>query len=108
MAILKRNTKRPKQDKHKPEVVTGDFELHYEDVISRNRYLLVAVLSGGLVMLAAFVPSVVYRSAADTDRVSVEAEQGIVINPEFVTKVEGDVSASGNSYIEFRTTPAEE
>jgi hypothetical protein len=106
MAILKRGRK-IRHHKHKPEVVTGDFELHYEDVVNRNRYAMVALLASGLVLLAVFVPSVVYRSVADTDNISVEAEQGRVINPELVTKVEGDVTASDNSYIEFRLAPKE-
>ena len=103
MAILKRSRK-VRHDKHKPEVVTGDFELHYEDVISRNRYALVALLASGLVLLAVFVPTAVYHSVADTDSISLEAEQGMVINPEYVTKVEGDVTASDNTYIEFRVS----
>ncbi len=104
MAILKRSRKL-KHDKHKPEVVTGDFELHYEDVITRNRYALVAIFASGLVLLAVFVPTAVYHSVAETDRVSVEAEQGLIINPEYVMKVEGDVTASGNTYLEFRVQP---
>lgn len=101
MAIIKRSRK-IRHDKHKPEVVTGDFELHFEDVINRNRFALVAILASGLVLLAVFVPSAVYHSIAETDNISVELEHGMIINPEYVTKVEGDVTASGNSYIEFR------
>lgn len=102
MAILKRGG-RVKHIKRRPEAVTGSFELHYEDVVSRNRYALVALFASGLVLLAVFVPTAVYHSVADTGRVSVEAEGGVIIRPEYVTKVEGDVTASGNSYIEFRS-----
>lgn len=106
MAILRRNNK-IKREKHKPEVVTGDFELHFEDVVNRNRYTLVAVFASGLVLLAVFVPTAVYHSMAGSERVSVEAEQGTVSNPELVEVVENDMTASGNSYIEFKITPKE-
>ncbi len=106
MAILRRNNK-IKREKHKPEVVTGDFELHFEDVVNRNRYTLVAVFASGLVLLAVFVPTAVYHSMAGSERVSVEAEQGTISNPELVEVVENDMTASGNGYIEFRLAPAE-
>lgn len=106
MAILNRSGK-SRRGKHKPEIVTGEFELHYEDVINKNRYALVALFASGLILLAAFVPSVVYESMADTDRVSIEAEAGIVANPELVNRVEGDATASDGSFIEFRLAPAE-
>ena len=101
MAIIRRSRK-IRHEKHKPEVVTGEFELHYEDVVSRNRYALVAIFASGLVLLAVFVPTAVYHSVAETEQISVEAEQGLIINPEYVTKVEGDITASGNTYIEFK------
>lgn len=101
MAILRRNAK-TRREKRRPQAVTGSFELHYEDVINRNRFALVALFASGLVLLAVFVPSVVYHSVADTGRVSIEAESGALANPELVTRVEGDMSASGNSYIEFQ------
>lgn len=100
MAILGRGAK-TRRDKHKPAVITGEFELHYEDVINKNRYALVALFASGLVLIAAFVPSAVYESTANTERVSVEAESGYITNPELVTKVEGDPSASDSSFIEF-------
>lgn len=106
MPILRRSRK-IKHEKRRPQAVTGDFELHYEDVISRNRYALVALFASGLVLLAVFVPTAVYHSVADTGRVSVEAEQGLVIHPEYVKKVEGDVTASDNTYIEFQVRPLE-
>lgn len=101
MAILGRQAK-GRREKHKPEVVTGDFELHFEDVINRNKFTLAAILSGGLILLAVVVPGAVYYSAADTDIVSVEVEHGSVINPERVVKTESDVTASDGGFIEFR------
>lgn len=99
---LRRNKRR---EKNKPEVVTGNFELHYEDVVSRNRFVLVALLASALVLLAAFIPTAVYHSVAKPDTVSVEAERGMVINPEYVSRVEGDMTASEDGYIEFRLVP---
>lgn len=104
MAILKRSGK-SRRDIHKPEVVTGEFELHYEDVINKNRYALVALLASGLVLLAAFVPSAVYESMADTDRASIEVESGIITQPQLVDLVEGDPTASEGSFIEFKIVP---
>lgn len=102
MAILGRSGAKSRREKHKPEVVTGDFELHFEDVVNRNRFVLAAVLAGGLVLLAVVVPGAVYQSMADTDIVSVELEQGIITNPQSVIKADGDVTASESGFIEFR------
>ena len=107
MAILNRAGKQ-RRDKHKPEIVTGQFELHYEDVINKNRFALVALFASGLILLAAFVPGAVYESTADTDRASMEVESGIIINPELVNLVEGDPTASEGSFIEFRLVPDKE
>ncbi len=101
MAILRRTTK-PRRDTRKPEVVTGQFELHYEDVIHKSRFALVALFASGLVLLAAFVPSAVYQSTADTEYTSLEVESGIITNPQLVNLIEGDATASDGSYIEFR------
>lgn len=103
MPLLKRNQKKIKE-KHKPEVVTGDFELHFEDVLNRNRFALVALFASGLVLIAAFVPTAVYHSVADTNSVSIEAEQGMVANPDLVSVEKDDITASGNSFIEFKLT----
>ncbi len=104
MPTLRRGYKR-RAEKHKPEVVTGSFELHYEDVVNRNRFALVALFASGLVLIAAFIPSAVYHSVAERDQVSVEAENGIVINPELVERVNGDMTASEDGYIEFKLSP---
>ncbi|MBA2279456.1 hypothetical protein H0V99_03405 [Candidatus Saccharibacteria bacterium] len=104
MVSLRRG-RRVRTEKHKPEIVTGNFELHYEDVIQRNRFVLIALFASGLVLLTAFIPSAVYRSIADTDQVSIEVEKGVIVHPELVNTVSDDVSASGNSYIEFHVKP---
>jgi hypothetical protein len=101
MPSIRRN-RRARVDKHKPEVVTGKFELHYEDIVKENRFAVVSIFATGLVLLAIFIPGAVYQSTARPDQVSVEVESGLIVNPELVTKVENDVSASDNSYIEFR------
>ncbi len=103
MPSLRRSKSRPQ--KHKPEVVTGGFELHYEDVVQRNRYIVIGLFASGLILLAAFIPSAVYQSVAEQDIVSVEAEQGLIINPDYVRLVEGDMNASDDGYIEFRLSP---
>jgi hypothetical protein len=59
-------------------------------------------------LLATFIPSAVYHSVADPDQVSVEAENGLVKNPELVRKVDGDQTASEDSYIEFKTLKLQE
>lgn len=106
MAILKRANKN-RLEKQKPDVITGDFELHYEDIVSRNRYSLVALMTTGLILLAAFIPNIVHRSTAKIDYVSIEAESGVIANPEFVKSVKDDFSASSGSYIEFTLTPSD-
>jgi hypothetical protein len=105
MPSLRRSAK-ARREKHKPETVTGNFELHYEDVVKENRFAVIALFATGLVLLAVFVPKAVYHSVAGSDQVSVEAENGQVVNPELVIQVSGDISASEEGYIEFRLPPA--
>lgn len=105
MPSLRRGSKSRREDKHKPEIVTGSFELHYEDVVHRNRIAIVVVFASALVLLAAFIPTAVYHSVARPNQVTVEVERGIVINPELVELVKGDITASDNSYLEFKLTP---
>jgi hypothetical protein len=104
MPTLRRGYKR-RVEKHKPEVVTGGFELHYEDVIGRNRFAIVAVFASALLLVAMFIPRAIDQSVADSDQVSIEAEQGTVLNPELVELITGDVTASDDSYIEFKALP---
>lgn len=106
MPSLRRSKSRPQ--KHKPEVVTGGFELHYEDVVHRNRFVLITLFASGLILLAAFIPSAVYQSVAEQDIVSIEAENGLIINPEYVRLVEGDMNASDDGYIEFSLIPIQD
>jgi hypothetical protein len=103
-----RRTRRARVEKHKPEVVTGNFELHYEDIVKRNRFAVITIFATGLVLLAIFIPGAVYRSTANTDQVSVEVESGQFINPDLVQKVEGDVTASEDGYKEFLLPPSQE
>ena len=88
-----------------PEVVTGNFELHYEDVIHRHSKLVVALFASGLLMLGVFIPKAVDQSSAGSDHVTVEVELGKVSNPTYVSKVSGDISAGNDSYIEFSGIP---
>jgi len=104
---LRRGYKR-RADQHKPEVVTGNFELHYEDVVGRNRFAIVALFASGLVLLALFVPGAVYQSVARPEQLSIEAEQGLIINKNLVKIVEGDITASDNSFIEFKLVNIEQ
>jgi hypothetical protein len=104
MPSLRRN-KQNRREKHKPEVVTGSFELHYEDVVKKNHFAIITVFASALVLFAAFIPGAVYQSIAEPEEVNVEVETGIIINPEYVTKVKGDITASGDGYIEFKLVP---
>ncbi len=104
MPTLRRGYKR-RVEKHKQEVVTGAFELHYEDVVNRNRFALIALFASALILVAAFIPRVIDTSIADTDQISVEAEGGTIINPHLVELVSGDMTASEDGYIEFRSNP---
>lgn len=96
-----RRSKRTKRDKHKPEVVTSSFELHYEDVVHKHRVGIVAIFASALVLLAVFVPNAVYQTIAEPEEIGVEVESGIIENSGNVTRVEGDITASGDSYLEF-------
>lgn len=103
MPTIRRRSRFIRREKPlKPEVITGNFELHYEDVVNRNRYALVALFATGLILAAAFIPRVVNRSLARPDHVSLEAENGTVFNQEQVRIVGGDITASQSSYIEFK------
>lgn len=100
MAILRRTAKNNKKT-HKPELVTGDFELHYEDVINRNRFALVALIAFGLVVLAALTPKVADYSSADSDKLLIDIESGYVSNPHKLNIISNDPEAGGSTFIEF-------
>src|SRR6185369_3617551 len=50
--------------KKRPEIVTGNFGLHYEDIVQRNRYVAIALIGFVIVAVSAFIPVAVYRSLA--------------------------------------------
>lgn len=85
----------------RPIVVTGNFELNYEDVLRRNRFVIIALMATSLLAVAAFIPSAVYQSTADSQRITVEVENGKITNPAQLTVVKGDTAAGGDGYIEF-------
>jgi hypothetical protein len=104
MARLKRLRKRSdKYQAHvdRPNVITGNFEMHYEEVVHQNRFVIIAFVLTGLLAVAAFIPSAVYQSTADSQRIVVEVENGKVTNPTQVTIIKNDTAAGGNGYIEF-------
>ncbi len=85
----------------RPAVITGNFELLYEDVVHRNRFVIVGFVLTGLLAVAAFIPTAVYQSTADSQRTIVEVENGVITNPAHVTVVKGDSAAGSDGYIEF-------
>jgi len=104
MPSLKTRFKR--RDKHqahvdRPVVITGNFDLHYEDIIRRNRFVVIGFVATGLLAIAAFIPAAVYRSTADSQRVIVQAEDGKVTNPAQVIVVKGDITTGDGGYIQF-------
>jgi hypothetical protein len=104
MPSLRRSVRR-RTPKNQPEIVTGNFELHYEDVIHRHSKMVVALFATGLIALAVFIPKAVDQSSAGVERVTVEIESGQVSNPTFVSRVGGDISAGNDTYIEFSGIP---
>ena len=89
----------------RPVVITGNFELHYEEVIRRNRFVVIALVLSGLLAVAAFIPAAINQSTADSQRVTVEVENGKITNPAQVTIIKNDTAAGGNGYIEFGPQP---
>ena len=88
----------------RPNIITGNFELHYEDVVRSNRFVIVGVVLTGILAVAAFIPAAVYQSTADSQRTIVEVEDGKITNPAQVTVIKGDTAAGGDGYIEFGST----
>lgn len=85
----------------RPNAITGNFELQYEEVVHRNRFAIIAFALTGLLAVAAFIPAAVYQSTADSQRITVEVENGTITNPSQVIIVRGDTAAGGDGYIEF-------
>ncbi len=106
MAIVSRLRGKSKHQRRvdRPNVITGNFDLHYEDVVRRNRFAIVAFLATGLLAVAAFIPAAVYESTADSKRVTVEVENGKITNPSQITIVKGDSETGNDGYIEFGST----
>ena len=101
MAIVQSLTKRRnRRQTHvdRPATVTGDFELHYEEIVRRNRFALIAILATGLIAVAAFIPTAVYHSVAGTKTVIVEPEEADLSGS---AKVGSDSMASGGKFIIF-------
>lgn len=96
---IKRNKRQARVDR--PALITGNFDLHYEDVIQHNRFVIIAVIVTGLLAVAAFIPAAVYETTADSQRVIIEAENGKITNPAQITVIKGDTAAGGDGYIEF-------
>lgn len=103
MVRFANNRRNKKQQAHvdRPTAITGNFELRYEEVVHQNRFVIIAFVLSGLLAVAAFIPAAVYQSTADSQRIIVEVENGIITNPQQVTIVQGDSTAGGNGYIEF-------
>ncbi len=103
MATLSRLRQRNKHQRRvdRPNVITGNFDLHYEEVVRRNRFMIVAFLATGLLAVAAFIPVAVYESTADSKRVTVDVENGKISNPSQITVVKGDSETGNDGYIEF-------
>lgn len=100
MAILRRSAGNNKKTR-KPELVTGDFELHYEDIVNRNRFALVALIAFGLVLLAALTPKVADYSNADSDKFLIDIESGYMSNQDKLNIISDDPEAGGSTFIEF-------
>lgn len=97
---IKRNAKH-QANVDRPIVVTGRFDLHYEDVVRRNKFIIIVFALSGLLAVAAFIPAAVYESTADSQRIIIEVENGSITNPNSITVVKGDTAAGGNGYIQF-------
>jgi hypothetical protein len=102
MAKILRRRNKHQEHIDRPTSVTGNFELQYEEVVRRNRFIIIALSATGLIALAAFIPSAVYYSTARSDEVILEAENGKFTNPNHIIQVEGDLGAGRSGYIEFR------
>jgi len=93
---LRRRGEKHQSHVDRPITVTGNFELHYEEVVKHNRFAIIAFLTTGLVAVAAFVPAAVYQSVAGTETVTVESEEAELSNG---AQVGSDESAAGGQYI---------
>ena len=95
--FIKRKNKR-QAHVDRPLTVTGSFELHYEEVMRRNRLAIIAFVATGLIAIAAFIPTAVYHSVAGTETVTVEPEDASLNDKVQVGK---DPDTSGGEFILF-------
>lgn len=96
-SLVKRRSRR-QGHVDRPTTVTGNFELHYEEVVRNNRFAIIAFLATGLIAVAAFIPTAVYQSVAGSDAATVESEDA---NLSGNAKVGTDSEASGGRFIMF-------
>jgi hypothetical protein len=82
----------------RPSAVTGNFELHYEEVVRNNRFAIIAFAVTGLLAITAFIPSAVYQSVAGTNTVTIEAEDTML---EGGVQISSDTEASDGLFIIF-------
>lgn len=101
LSPFKRREKKHQAHVNRPVIITGNFDLSYEDVVHRNRLVIIAFIASGLLAVAAFMPAAVYRSTADSQRIILQAEDGTVTNPLKVTIIKGDPGSGDDGYIEF-------
>lgn len=94
--VKRRNRRQGHVDR--PTTVTGNFELHYEEVVRNNRFAIIALLATGLVAVATFIPTAVYQSVAGSDAATVESEEAKLSGD---AKVGTDSEASGGRFIFF-------
>ncbi|MCA9348425.1 hypothetical protein KC867_03380 [Candidatus Saccharibacteria bacterium] len=95
--MAKKNKSAPKGSSG--EIVTGSFELHFEEVISRNRFGIALLIAGGVLVLALITPGAVYYSQAGSRSTVIEAERGVVVNELGVRLV--PVTDGHEGYVEF-------
>jgi hypothetical protein len=98
MANLLRRRKNKIPHADRPAAVTGNFELHYEEVVRNNRFAIIAFIATGLVAMAAFIPTAVYHSVAGSSTVTIEAENAQVIDG---ARISTDAGASDGRFILF-------
>lgn len=93
---IRRRVNKQRQAVDRPISVTADFDLHYEEVIRSNKFAIIAFLTTGLIAVASFIPTAVYKSVAGTETITVETEDSSLTGGAAV-QVSDD--ASGGLYI---------
>lgn len=98
MPTLLRRRKKKIPNADRPAAVTGNFELHYEEVVRSNRFVIIAFAATGLLAIAAFIPTAVYQSVAGSSTVSMEAENAQLSDD---IQISVDAQASDGRFILF-------